>query len=232
MNILVACYNLELDTSQKRNRKDWKTPEKDRQKIVEFFEKYAPDVLKYKTAEEIKKAFKENPTLDGLEVLGTLGMYEQQWEASWFETINSWIFYGDYKLIRNVVDDYLSERKLSKGAWARIIGLGESIKPELLVGNKETKEVFSLTSFPNKIINWHQYIPLKGRSIGERWGLGVGYLVGMLYDEIFAFLSGDFEIHFCKAEGCNKVFRPAPQGSEQKYCSARCRNRTWARKNR
>lgn len=36
----------------------------------------------------------------------------------------------------------------------------------------------------------------------------------------------------CAAEDCNTLFTPTPQGSAQKYCSTRCRNRIAKRRAR
>jgi hypothetical protein len=225
MNIIIDFHNLNLNTSQLNHIKDWKTPEEDRPKILEFFEKHAPEVLKYQTAEEIENVLKEKTITDGLEILGTLGMYERQWKASWFETPNSYLFYGDYKLIRKVIDDYLSERKLSKGAWARIIALGKAINPSLLIGNIETKEVFSFENFPFDEIDLNQYTPLKARSVSGKWDLVVGQLIGSLYNELFELLIGKLKLNRCAADDCEKIFSPTPRGKEQLFCSERCRNR-------
>lgn len=57
-------------------------------------------------------------------------------------------------------------------------------------------------------------------------------LRGFLVEEIIEAMSSGRKIQRCQAEDCKKYFVEAPQGSQQKYCSAKCRNRMWARKNR
>ena len=53
-----------------------------------------------------------------------------------------------------------------------------------------------------------------------------------IYEWIFLVWNLAIPVKRCAADDCSKIFTPAPQGSEQKYCSPQCRNRMWARKNR
>jgi hypothetical protein len=226
--ILVDLYNLELSANNINNQ-NWSTPEEDRPKILDFFQQHAPNVVKYQTWKEIERELKKKKCVDSDEMNGTFGMYEQQFGAPWFETVNSRLFYSDYKLIRDVVDDYLNGRKLLKGAWAQLNGIGDAIKPNILISDNNTGKVFSIGNFQYEKVDLTRYTILKRQSVGEKWGLGVGWIVMNLYNEMIELLSGELKLQRCDANDCNKIFSPAPQGAKQRFCSEKCRHRTYMR---
>jgi hypothetical protein len=56
--------------------------------------------------------------------------------------------------------------------------------------------------------------------------------VALIAEALRAVILDKMEIKRCEADDCNQIFHPAPQGSEQKYCSVRCRDRIAKRKYR
>ncbi len=232
MSILTDFYYLELDLSaitESDWRSPWRTPEADRPKILEFFEKHAPKVLKYQTAEEIKALPKP---IDVIEYSGTLGAYEEANKISWFDSKDAEQFHWDYLRIRNVIDGYL-KGKIPTGhlvIWEKDFANGTT--PTLLLANNETKEAISLQNFSDSEIDLAKYIGVRGQRLRGRWDLATSKVGVGLYDELVSLLEGKIKIQRCAADDCNKIFSPAPQGSEQKFCSKKCKNRIWARKNR
>jgi hypothetical protein len=229
MSILVDYYNLELDTSDKvfaRGPNDWKTPEEDRQKIIGFFKEHAPHVLKYQTEEELKEAILGNNSFDWLEAIGTLGMYEMLNDCEWFSSWRAHHFYIDYVMLRHVVDDYLDNQETDPGSWNWINATIRLAEPVIVFVDKRTGDVFSQADFPkNEKVDLEKYAALRSWLIGSEKDINIRELIGRLYNEIIELLEGKFPLKRCAADDCNRIFHPAPQGSEQKYCSARCRNR-------
>ena len=120
MSILVDFYNLDLDTKN-LSVFDWHTPEADREKILDFFEKHAKEVLRYQTAEEIEALKKSvNPPV----MVGTLGHFELRRKQSWFDS-NAINFYADYNRIHQLSDLYLEGKEIPKYiiAWIHSLAI-------------------------------------------------------------------------------------------------------------
>jgi hypothetical protein len=202
---------------------NWRTPETDRPKIMDFFAKHAPEVLKYRTAAEIEALAKP---IDAIDFSGTLGAFEKFNENSWFDSGEAKQFYWDYLRIRNLIDAYIAERKIPKGHLLIVTSnFARAFTPRLFVGNNETKEAVSLAMFPLEEIDFTRHIILRGQGVSGRWDLATSKIVVALYDELVGWLEGEIQLWRCEASDCNRIFHPAPQGSEQRFCSARCRNR-------
>jgi len=71
-------------------------------------------------------------------------------------------------------------------------------------------------------------------AFGKRYEIGfrldIHPIQNYIVHQFNLFLKSGRKLKRCEA--CNKYFVESPQGSEQKYCSKRCKNRMWARKNR
>jgi len=233
--ILVDYYELGLDTSDKvlaQGPNEWKTPEEDRQKIIGFLKGHAPHVLKYQTEEELKEAILGNNSFDWLEAIGTLGMYEMLNDRDWFSSRRAHHFYIDYVMLRGIVDDYLHDQKIDKGSWNWINATIRLAEPGLMFVGKRTGDVFSQDDFPDEKVDLGKYAVLRSWSIGSGKDINIRELIGNLYNEVIELLEGKLELKRCAAEGCNRIFHPAPQGKEQQYCSARCRDRIAKRRAR
>jgi hypothetical protein len=220
--VLVDFYNLKLNLS-KISEPNWRTPEADRPKIMAFLAKHAPEVLKYRTAAEIEALPKP---VEASEFVGTLGAYEKVYGKSWFESEDARQFQWDYLRIRNLIDSYIAEKKSPKGPLLLLVSdFAKAFTPRLFVGNNETKEAVSLAMFPLEEIDFTRHIILRGQGVSGRWDLATSKIVVALYDELVGWLEGEIQLWRCEASDCNRIFHPAPQGSEQRFCSARCRNR-------
>ena len=227
-SILVDFYNLELDLAdfiEKNWEPGWRVPKEERPKILEFFGKHAPKVLKYQTAEEIKALPKP---IDVLEYSGTLGAYEESHKISWFDSGDAEQFYWDYLRIRKIVNGYFIG-KIPTGhlvIWEKDFANGTT--PTLLLANNETKEAISLQNFSDSEIDLAKYIGVRGQRLRGRWDLATSKVGVGLYDELVSLLEGEMKIQRCAAGDCNGIFTPTPQGKEQRYCSSQCRKRAWA----
>jgi hypothetical protein len=224
--VLVDFYNLELNLS-KISEPNWRTPEADRPKIMAFFAKHAPEVLKYQTAAEIEAIPKP---VNFHEIIGTLGGYELREKQNWFDSIDAVVFYRDSRLLREVVDTYLPEHKITKKLLEWVADLGEKEVVVKLLKDKEEERIFTIEEFPEEAeINLERYTYLEELSpIIGRWKILAGELIADLHNELLKFLNGEIEVRKCEADDCDKIFTPAPQGKKQRYCSSQCRKRAWA----
>jgi len=213
------------DFIEKNWTTNWRVPDEERPKILEFFEKHAPKVLKYQTAEEIKALPKP---ISVLEYFGTLGAYEESNKISWFDSTDAEQFYWDYLRIRKIVDGYF-QKKIPTGHLVILEkNFAKGIMPTLLLGNNETKEAISLQNFSDSEIDLDKYTGIRGQRLRGRWGLATVKIATGLYEGIVGLLEGEIKIQRCTASDCNGIFTPAPQGKEQRYCSSQCRKRAWA----
>jgi hypothetical protein len=161
--------------------------------------------------------------------VGTLGAYEKFKGVSWFDNGDANQFYWDYLRIRNLLDGYISNRKIPKGHLLILVkDFSQDFTPSVFIGDNETKEAISLSYFPEEQIDLAKYTILRGQRISARWDLATSKVVAGLYDELVSLLEGETKIQRCAAVDCDKIFSPAPQGKEQRYCSSQCRKRHWA----
>lgn len=231
MSILVDFYNFGLNFGLNLGN-IWRAPkaeaDRDREKIIQFFERHAPEVLRYRTAAEIGAS---KPS-DGSEI-GTLGMYEYEYRKSWFDSVDALQFYTDNQRLRELIDCYLKGLSFPKTLLAWVTDIAKAFTPLILIGDNETKLVYSIDMLPEEEIDLTKHTIIEGKSVKGLWNLAVYDLVSDLYGDIIGLIvEQKIKLRRCEAEDCNKIFVPTIYGSEQKYCSARCRNRTWARKNR
>jgi hypothetical protein len=217
MSILTDFYNLDLDLAD-ITEPNWRTPEADRYKIVEFFGKHAPEVLRYQTAGEIEAP--QKPL--GAEIIGTLGYFEYRRKQSWFEK-DAFNFYVDYKRLRELVGFYF-EAKLRGtkpneipnhiDAWIRSLPDDVRIRAHRMEGKdgkvSYAEHLVAITSTSSD--------PLKVQ-------VALGKMRYQLCREIISLVNGETEIRKCEAYDCEKIFIPTLRGKEQLFCSERCRNR-------
>jgi len=236
MSVLVDFYNLELDLSNVTsfklvtNLKDgdlddkgrliWRTPEADKGKILDFFKKYAPKVLKYKTAKEIQELPKP---VYAEQVDGTFGMYEQHYQTSWFDSEDAKLFYWDYRGIHELLDSYIADKKIPRNHLLIFINtFTQGFTPTVFVGDNETKELYSLTMFPNSEIDLSKYTIVRGQSVAGKWNLATAKLASELYNNFVSFLEGELEIRKCAAEDCEKIFIPSTDRKKEVYHDQKC----------
>lgn len=220
MSILVDFYNLELDINSK----------KDQPKIIEFFGKHAPKVTEYKTAEDAMAGIQKG---EYEYVIGSFGMFEFTRKKSWFDSEYVEIFYQDYAKVRELVDKYINDYKLTKEILVWFKEFWDSTQEPVMI-LKDKREIVSIDDIPYAEIDLKEHIIGTGHG-RNRWGIN-NEVIEKLCNEIFLMLGKRdmiaLELHRCAADDCNRIFRPAPQGSAQKYCSARCRDRIAKRRAR
>jgi hypothetical protein len=230
MSVLTDFYNLDLDLAD-ITEPNWRTPEADRYKIVEFFGKHAPEVVKYRTAAEIEAAKKPL----GTEIIGTLGYFEHRTKQSWFDFNID--FYSDYQWVHRIIDSYL-EGKTHDGTLAFLNFLLEDVKQFTTITSKKDKREYGSANAP-KPINYKDYY--WGNRIGtikttssnpSKVRVNLGGLRFKLRNELLALLNGKIEVRKCEAEDCKNIFIPTPRGKEQRYCRMRCRKRSYGREYR
>jgi len=229
MGVVCDFYNLELASTESLNKnwvrnRCWQTPEEDKEKILDFFQEHAPDVLKYQKAEEIDALSKP---IDAFEITGTLGMYEYAHRKTWFESNDARKFYFDYSRLRALADNYLQNFKVSKAAMSWVIKFAGTFSLSVLISNKLTGTQYSVSTFPEKEVDLSRHAILTGQSSAGLWNLATYELARELYKEIEGILKGIIQIDRCYAGGCDKIFIRVPGGKEQRYCSNACKQRAY-----
>jgi hypothetical protein len=206
--VLVDFYNLELNLS-KISEPNWRTPEADRPKIMSFFAKHAPEVLKFRTEAEIEVIPK--PADAGL---GTLGYFEFRRKQSWFDS-DGFNFYADYKRIHELIDLYLEGKEIPENldAWIR------SLPSDVRIG------AHRVDGKGGKVYAEHLVAIISTSSDPLKVQVALGKMRYQLWRDILSWLNGETEIRKCSAKDCEKIFIPTLRGKEQLFCSERCRNR-------
>lgn len=229
MSILTDLYNLELDLTG-ITEANWHTPEPDREKILDFFGKHAPEVLRYQTAAEIEALPKP---VDGFEVIGTLGMYEQYFQISWFDSMDAWQFYVDYRKLRELIDCYLNGQKFPKSLLAWVKSIAKTFTQSILIGDNESKLLYSIGMFPAEEIDLAKQTILEGKSAEGLWNLAVYKLIEDLYGDIIGLIvERKIFLRRCEASDCDKIFVPRAEGRPQTFHSKTCYWRERSRKQR
>jgi hypothetical protein len=229
MSVLTDFYNLDLDLAD-ITEPNWRTPEAEREKIVDFFGKHAPEVLKYRTAAEIEALPKP---VDGFEIIGTLGMYEQHFQISWFDSLDAFQFYVDYRRLRELIDCHLGGQKFPKGLIAWMQRIVRGFTQSILIGDNETKLLYSIGMFPEEEIDLAKHSILEGKSAEGLWNLAVYKLVEDLYGDIIGLIvERKIFLRRCEASDCDKIFVPRAEGRPQTFHSKTCYWRERSRKQR
>jgi hypothetical protein len=236
-SILVDFYNLKLDTSKWKKEVEamdnWVTPSEDRLKIREFFQKYAPKILTFETATDIEAKKESLSDLAEYELVGSLGGYELRKKKSWFESDDSFVFYGEFLRLRETVDSYLQKQTITKNLLEWVGSLGEKAMISQLLKDKEGERSFFISEHPKEEIDLKKYMYLENwEPIICRWSLLTSELIADLHNELVKFLNGEIEMRKCEADDCGKIFVPTPRGRNQRFCSRQCFERIRSRKRR
>jgi len=223
-SVLVDFYNLWLNLDAvkefevKRGEiQNWHTPEADRKKMLELFERHAPEIL------------------DSAEIIGTLGYFEHRTKQSWFDFNID--FYHDYEWVHRIIDSHLEE-KTHDGTLAFLNFLLRDVRMFTQITSKKDGRKYGGANAP-KQIDRKDYV--WGDRIGtirttsrdpSKVRLNLGGLRFKLRNEFLALLNDEIEVRKCDAEDCENIFIPTPRGKEQRYCSMRCRKRSYMREYR
>lgn len=192
-NILVDMYNLNLTGN----------PDLDKDKFIDFLNKYAPQATRYLNAKEIKNG----PVDFG----GTLGWFEHIQKESWFKCgyrlYYDWIYRG---IVLPVVNTYLSNQEPDEILKDMVGSLINNIRSRL---DYDTKN--------------HLFREKKTYTFdiakGELALAGVEY---GLFQEIISLWNRKIEIRKCSASDCENIYIPSHRGRTQEFCSNRCLKRT------
>jgi hypothetical protein len=221
LSILVDLYNLKLTGN----------PESDKDKVINFLSKYAPQVTRYLTASEIELKLKEG-AVDAGEIGGTLGYYEKingrSWFQSWFieQTKIESRYYNSFYLplyeltTAPVVDNYLEGRDTTNKIIIMVGSLLDNIRISQYCQNEQGQE-FSDTWVPESI-DPSKYTFHEHKVFTTELTKGEPALGGMkyhLFQEIHSLWNREIEIGHCQLEGCKNIFIIRPSGKTQKYCS-------------
>jgi hypothetical protein len=210
LSILVDLYNLKLTGN----------PESDKDKVINFLSKYAPQVTRYLTASEIELKLKEGAVNAG-ETGGTLGMYERVMKESWWSRGYGYYYQRIYKaIVFPVVDANLQNKEISKSTFVMVDSLTRNIRISSYCQN-EQGQMFSATWAPDTI-DTSKYTFGENKSFTIELTRGELALGGMEYDlfqEIHSLWNREIEIGNCQLEGCTNIFIIRPSGKTQKYCS-------------
>jgi len=217
-SVLVDFYNLWLNLDAvkefevKRGEiQNWHTPENDKKKIIVFLDQHAV-----------------------AEIL--LTAYEVAKKESWFDSLSAYQFYSEYQELRVIIDDFLAKKIITRDGLRMIDTLA---RHERTLKNNNSGKLFTIDQFPDAEIDFNKYTLVEASAI-RTWGLSVDIitwglmneLVNQLQSELFDMLKGKLVLRRCGADDCDKIFSPAPQGSEQRYCSLTCRKREYMREYR
>jgi len=232
MSALTDFYNLGLNLKLNLGN-IWRAKEaealSDREKIIQFFERHAPEVLRYRTAAEIEALPKP---VDGLEIIGTFGAYEIYQRKSWFDSEDALQFYADNRQLRVLIDDYLKGLS-SKNLLAWVTDIAKAFTPSFLIGDNETKLVYSIDLFPEEEIDLTKHTIIEGKAVKGLWNLAVYDLVSDLYGDIIGLIvEQKIKLRRCEASDCDKIFVPRAEGREQRFHSKTCYWRERSRKQR
>ena len=233
MSVLSDFYNLGWDLKLNLGN-IWRAPksdrDSDREKIIQFFERHAPEVLRYRTAAEIEALPKP---VDGLEIIGTLGAYELYQRKSWFDSEDALPFYADNLKLRVLIDCYLKGQKFPKSLLAWVTDIAKAFTPSFLIGDNERKILHSIEMFPEEEIDLTKHAIVEGKLVEGRWNLAVHKLVEDLYGDIIGLIvEQKIKLRRCEAEDCDKIFVPRTEGRPQTFHSKTCYWRERSRKQR
>ena len=230
MSILTDFYNLDLNLTG-ITEAGWRTPEVDREKIVDFFKEHASSVLKYRTAAEIEAP--QKPL--GAEMIGTLGYFEYRRKQSWFDSDAFNFYVNDYQWVQRIIDSYLEE-KTHEGTVAFITSLLQDVRMFTTIKSKKEGREYGSANAP-KPINYQDYswntrigTITTTSSDSSKVQLNLGGLYFKLHNEFLSLLNGESEVRKCEANDCQLLFNP--KFKKQIYHSDRCRKRMWARKHK
>lgn len=174
--------------------------EDDKNKIINFFSKYEPEVTAYSTAKDIqeKGIIELKPG-----TLGNLGLYELNQEVNWFESQDFLQFMFDYYCFRQLIDGYITkeiptwtlgwiQEKIQQYRYSlRIWKDDELIDPIALSGNIS----ISTLNFKRWGIN------IKGLI----YGLDLAGLFASIHLQVAQLLEGNIKIKRCEYNGCNNI---------------------------
>lgn len=148
MSILVDLYNLKLTGKS----------DLDKDKVIDFLNKYAPQVTRYLTAKDIEEKLKEDAS-NALEMDGTLGNYEYINGHSWFqgqqENLKSQYYHSFYSRLYRaitlpVIDTYLAGQDISKKTFIMVGSLTNNVQINLCAIN-ENGQVFGTSLAPESL---------------------------------------------------------------------------------
>ena len=157
---------------------------------------------------------------------------------SWFESHDDFLdFSKEYLHVRNFVDGYVK----GKIPPSEVIWLDESIQ-------KYSKGLSQIRKVDGKRFRAGTVEKPEDESIDpDNWDFAIdgsysvpliqhGILLGgIMFDvhmQLGDLLVKKFKIQRCEAEDCDEIFIPTPRGKEQRYCSMRCRKRSYGREYR
>jgi hypothetical protein len=213
--------------------------EEDRKKIEAFFEKHAPEVLRYKTVDDIEALMRLTPDDFDFtdDIVNTLGYWELTLkeiisggraeefgyyghEESWFDTSEAFQFYRDYKDLRKIVDEYRTENTISEHSVRFINSLGENLGTKIAIKDKTSKTLSSSQQFEEKKIDLRKYALVKyPNTVSNRYNLSMERVCFELFDELLKFINKEILMDKCII--CNKLFKK--NKSNHVYCSPKCR---------
>lgn len=231
MSILTDFYNLQLSTPQEIREKysptlgTWHVTGKERKVILAFFAKHAPDVLKYETAEEIKAL---STPIDAVEIIGTLGQYENDNNQSWFESDDARKFYDDYFCLRELIDCYLRDKIIPKYLTVWLNKVARSFTQTIIIGDNETKLVYSPGMFPSNEVDLTRHTILEGTSDKtDLYGLTLEQVRFDLFKVLLSLARHELKIDKCQE--CKSLM--LLNRTNKLRCSPKCRKAFEARLN-
>jgi len=223
-SILVDFYNLEL--SELPGLEGRSAPIEDRARIIEFFEQHAPRVVRYRTADELKRHIETHfgsvIDISRADFVGSLGHYEWRRKESWFDS-NVQNFYSWHKLVHEILDAHLEGEAVSKRHLALVSGFADDVRVTLF-GKDRNGNYFGSANAP-QVMDQEKYsfgetkIPIASdHSDVSKVKLGLGGMKYNFFREILDLWNGNISVGKCALSGCGRVFLLGSGRYRKKYC--------------
>lgn len=232
-SVLVDFYNLPLTGNAR----------KDKQEILKFFGRYAPEVARqdisdvisqgYTLSDDPKPATVLSINKDSPITIGTLGVFDFFQDKSWLDSSDTRNFYGLYRLIHRVVDNYLGEKQIPRDLFQKVSELTDNISIGLIAVSSEGERLGSATipkSFNRSEYSFNETITMQTGMVISVDGhitspLNLGGMKLRLFRDILELWNGEIKLQKCTFAGstrnppCKNVFLV---GNRKRYCSKKC----------
>lgn len=239
-------YNVHLDTDSilksYREKKKIIFSQGEKDKLMRFFEEYAPDFVKHRTAEEVKRAYPMNRdgrlVVDIDKVPYSLGWYEHHASISWFQSEHFIRFIRQCHLLRRLVDDWVDKKEISSQSLGWLLSESFTQKLKLLwMGPngkvyrslKDSELQAKLRDDPSSKVKLRvAWKTVTSETISPRdpfptYGGTLKPIFQRIWTELADLVNDEYKIARCAYRNCHNVFRKVR--ITHKHCSRQCRSR-------